>query len=222
MAFKSITDYNNDRYGGMFLLKNDGDYEDVIIMYRNIDDVLVTDSHYIKSDSYSGYVHCLGRNCPACEKNIRVQPKLFIPVYVINSGEILFWDRSIRFQNIMDTEVFSKFPNPADFVFRITRNGAAGDINTRYSIVAVGKNNIKSYDEILEASGKTILEHYESICKTWDNADYRSHLTPSGSSSGDVDMMPEYKLTPRVSVTPEISDIPDIEIETEISDDVEF
>ena len=35
MAFKSVEAYNNDRYNGMFILQNDGDYADVIFMYRN-------------------------------------------------------------------------------------------------------------------------------------------------------------------------------------------
>lgn len=62
MGFKSVKSYNDARYGGMFLLKNDGDYADVIFMYQDIEDVLVADTHYIKSPDYSGYVHCCGKD----------------------------------------------------------------------------------------------------------------------------------------------------------------
>ena len=65
MAFKTAREYNEDRFGGLFLLRNDGDYADVIFLYRSLDDVLIADTHYIKSADYSGYVHCCGRGCPA-------------------------------------------------------------------------------------------------------------------------------------------------------------
>ena len=91
MAFKKVNDYNQEKFGGLFLLRNNGDYADVIFMYRSVDDVLVADTHYIKSADYSGYVHCQGRNCPACAKGIRVQTKLFIPMYNITDNELQFW-----------------------------------------------------------------------------------------------------------------------------------
>ena len=68
MAFKTVESYNEARFGGFFLLRNDGDFADVVFMYRNKDDVLVADTHYVKGSDYSGYVHCCGRGCPACSK----------------------------------------------------------------------------------------------------------------------------------------------------------
>ena len=83
MGFKSVTSYNEEKFNGLFLLRNDGDSADVIFLDRNIDDVLVADTHYVKSADYSGYVHCCGKGCPACAKGIRIQTKLFIPLYNI-------------------------------------------------------------------------------------------------------------------------------------------
>mgnify|MGYP007065811507 CR=1 FL=1 len=93
MAFKSMKTYNDERYHGFFLLRNDGDFADVIFLYQNIEDVLVADVHYIKSAKKSGYVHCCGEGCPACAKGIRVQTKLFIPVY---NSEMCIRDRYLR------------------------------------------------------------------------------------------------------------------------------
>jgi len=219
MAFKSITEYNNERYSGMFLLKNDGDSADVIFMYKSIQDVLMCDTHYIKSENHSGYVQCLGsRSCPACERNIRVQPKLFIPLYVIESNTILFWDRSIRFQQQLENDVFSKFPNPSEFVFRITRHGAAGDINTRYSIQAIGKNNVLDYEGILSKLDVEFPEYYNSICKDWTSQDYNEHLSATSSNASvDVDSMPEYKLSPRKLT--QVSEMPDI-LESSLESDI--
>ena len=237
MAFKSIAEYNDDRYHGMFMLRNDKDSADVIFMYRNINDVLVANTHYIKSSNYNGYAHCLDHGCPACEKGIRIQPKLFVPLYVIENDEIQFWDRSIKFDQVLNNDVFSKFPNPSDYVFKITRNGASGDINTRYSIQAIGKNSMLSYDEILEHLHVKMPDYFETICKTWTMDEYQENLTTSSATSVDIDAMPEYKLSPRASVAnpveipdlAEISSLDDIESASEASnsesieiDDVDF
>ena len=197
MAFKSMTEYNEERYGNMFMLRNDGDSAEVIFMYPSKDAVMMVEAHYIKSDSYSGYTQCLGkRTCPACEQGIRIQNKLFIPVYVIDSGEILFWDRNTRFFQQLDSDVFSKFADPSEFVFRITRHGVAGDFNTRYEISAVAKNNVISYDDILKKLDIKFPDYYNTVCVDWSDSEYRDHLIPA-KEQVDVDSMPEYKISPR-------------------------
>lgn len=206
MAFKSVKQYNEERYGGFFLLRNDGDYADVIFLYQKVDDVLVADTHYIKSANYSGYVHCCGRGCPACEKNIRVQTKLFIPLYNINEREIQFFDRSIRFENQLSQDVFSKFANPSEYVFRITRHGSAGDVNTTYSIVAVGKNTYMSYNEILAANHTSLPEYYSTVCRDIGSAELSDMLNASAvpEAAPTVDYVP----TPRVNVAAPAAEYP--------------
>lgn len=201
MAFKKVNDYNNDKFGGLFLLRNDGDSADVIFMYRSVDDVLVANTHYIKSAEYSGYVHCTDRGCPACGRNIRIQTKLFIPMFNITAGELQFWDRTMRFENQLQQDVFAKYPNPSEFVFRITRNGAANDVNTTYSIMAIGRNTYMSYDDILAKKGVSYPEHYETVCKDVSPSTLTSMLNSGNVNSGNVSSgstMPEYQATPRV------------------------
>ena len=212
MAFKSMTEYNEERYGNMFMLRNDGDSADVIFMYPSRNSAMMVEAHYIKSDTYSGYTQCLGqRICPACEQGIRVQSKLFVPVYVIDSNEILFWDRNTRFFQQLDTDVFSKFSNPTEFVFRITRHGVSGDINTRYEIQAVAKNNVDgmSYSEILDKLKIEFPDYYNTVCADWSVEDYKSHLA-AAREQVDVESMPEYKISPRgLSKTVEVPDLVD-------------
>lgn len=204
MAFKTVKSYNEERFGGLFLLRNDSESADVIFMYQSEDDVLVADTHYIKSADYSGYVHCCGAGCPACAKGIRVQTKLFIPVYNITQGELQFWDRSMRFENQLASDVFSKFPNPSEFVFRITRHGAAGSIETTYSITAVGKNNFKTYQEILASNNCTSPEYYEKICKDVSISELAKMIDSGSASSTSESDMPTYQATPRVAYTPSV------------------
>ena len=212
--FKTAKDYNEERFGGFFLLRNDGDFADVIFLYQSWDDVLIADTHYVKSADYSGYVHCCGRGCPACAKGIRVQAKLFIPLYNITESQIQFWDRSTRFENQLSTDVFKNFPNPSEYVFRITRKGAAGDVNTVYEIRAIGKNTSFSYDEILKANKTSLPEHYSTVCKEYSASELASLLSseveaPTESSTAPA--MPSYQISPRVQVNQTVLSVETVE-----------
>lgn len=201
MAFKSIQTYNEERYGGFFRLVNDNDSADVIFLYRGVQDVLVGDVHYIKSADYSGYVHCCGRGCPACGKGIRVQPKLFIPLYNLTTNQIEFWDRAVSFETQLKADVFNKFPNPSEFVFRITRHGVPRDLNTKYDISVIGRNSQEPYDEILKRFNITMPDHYETICKSVESNDLYTMLTASDSVSSASSDLPDYSVTPRTTTS---------------------
>ena len=201
MAFKSIEEYNKEQYGGLFRLPNDQDYADVIFLYRQKSDALVADTHYIKTADYSGYVHCTGRGCPACAKGIRKQTKIFVPLYNITEGELQFWDRTPVFEPQLHSDVFAHFPNPSEYVFRITRHGAARDVNTRYQIVATSNNTFKSFDQILAENNTSFPEFYEQICRDVDAATMSTWLSTSGAAAGGFsnDAMPDYTPTPRAT-----------------------
>ena len=199
MAFKTVQNYNEDKFGGFFLLRNDGDYADVVFLYQSVEDVLVADVHYIKSADYSGYVHCCGKGCPACAKGIRTQTKLFIPVYNIQHDEIQIFDRTMRFEPQLQQDVFSRFPNPSEYVFRITRHGAAGSVDTKYEITAIGKNTFKPYAQILAEKNVTMPEYYNTICKEVSMTEMNVMInsvnhTPNGYSPNEEY---HYEATPR-------------------------
>lgn len=200
MSFKKVSDYNEERYGNMFLLRNDGDSADVIFLYESIDDALIADVHYIKSQNYSGYVHCCGGGCPACRKGIRVQNKLFIPLYNISAGEVQFFDRSVRFENVLNNSVFSKFPNPSEFVFRIVRHGAVGSVDTTYEITAIGRNTDPnmSYDSILKKNNIVFPDGYSRICKDLSVYELENMLNSTDNKDNIEDYtIPNYQVTPR-------------------------
>lgn len=221
MAFKSVKSYNEEKYGDFFNLRNDGDSADVIFLYQSVDDVLVGDVHYLKSLDYTGYVHCTGnrRTCPACGKGIRTQPKLFIPLYNINEGKIQFWDRTTRFEPQLQQDVFKNYPNPSEFVFRITRKGAAGDVNTVYEIGAVGKNKYKSYAQILVENNVSMPEYYSAVCRELSEAEMRDMLSDIARPSNEYvpsDGTPAYTATPRGASAPagQIPSTPVVEMPT--------
>ena len=168
MAFKSLTQYNEERFGDFFLLRNNNDTADVIFLYQSSADVLVADVHYIKSAEYSGYAHCCGQGCPACNygtNGIRTQSKLFIPLYNLTSGKIEFWDRSLKFEPQLTHDVFANYENPSEYVFRISRHGEANSIDTTYEIQAIGRNSSLPYAKILADHGVKFPDYYEHVCR---------------------------------------------------------
>lgn len=210
MAFKTMEAYDEARYGGMFRLINDGDYKDVVIMYQNRSEVLQADVHYLKSNDFSGYVHCLGGDCPACKKGIKVQPKLFVPVYVIQENEILYFDRSPKFMALLDESVFKNYPNPSEYVFRITRHGVANSVDTTYSIQAVGKNNFAPFAQILADHHTSMPADYDKICKDYDRTKIESILSNSNTANGSVDYQSQYNAQPRGAAPAPAASVPPV------------
>lgn len=203
MAFKSVEEFNDNRYHNLFRLINDGEYADVVFLYQSMKDMLVAQAHYIKSAEYSGYVHCCEAGCPACSKGIRVQTKLFVPVYNIAKNAIEFWDRTIKFEPQLERDVFNKYPNPSELVFRITRHGIPNDINTTYSITAVGKNTLGSYQDILNKFSAKMPDYYSNIIREVSVAELTSMLQAGDS---DAASMPEYTPIPRAGYQTSIPD----------------
>ena len=206
MAFRTVDQFNKERgYENYFTLRNDGDSADVVFLYRGTQDVLVADAHYIKSESYSGYIHCCGRGCPACGKNIAVRSKLFIPMYNITNQKIEFWDRNMSFENQLNQDVFARYPNPSEYVFRITRHGQPRDVNTTYQIQVVAKNDVMPYDVVFATFHTKVPDVYETVIKEFSSGELYSMLNPTSSTNSTTSSegyssgneLPSYQVTPR-------------------------
>lgn len=206
MAFKSVEQFNDERYRNLFKIQDDGGSADVVFLYQKKADMLVADVHYVKSSSYSGYVHCIGNGCPACKKGIRVQTKLFIPVYNVTKDAIEFWDRNMNsgFLSQLDRDIFDNFPNPSEYVFRITRHGAYKDKETRYDIVAVGKNASMPYDMIMAKFNATMPAYYENIVKSVSLPELTEMMQASGPDNSAA--IPDYVPVPRAGYQSSIPD----------------
>ena len=237
MAFKSIAQVKAEKYAGKFVLENDGDNAFVIFLYRNNQEMLAADAHYIKSAEYSGYVHCLENGCPACAKGLRVQTKLFVPMYVLavngnHVNEIQFWDRNMKFEPALSQAIFKNYANPSEYIFKITRMGEHGSKDTKYSI-AVANTNPTPFDKIMADNGAAYPAFYEGICKEVDKATMEKWLASANVANATANQaVPEYTPTPRVAVpTPAATQLDvlaeveapfDVDGEDEAADDVDF
>jgi hypothetical protein len=236
MAFKSANEYLEDKYGGLFILPQDKDSAEVVLLYQSWDDIAVADVHYIKSDDYSGYVHCKGKGCPLCAKGIKVQTKLFVPLFNINAnngeGEIQFFDRGAKFMWLLKNDIFSKCPNPSDYIIRIQRHGMAGDINTTYSLTLVNNNKEHTYAQICGENNVSFPDYYENIVKDMSieeltevvnsfnnrpSADGGSYGGGYGNGGGNtyVSGQSGYQAVPRVQSTP----VPKVDLPSSSLDD---
>jgi hypothetical protein len=201
MAFKTLSSFNEERKGQFFTLRDDGEYADVIFLYRGIEDVLVADVHYVKSDQYSGYVHCCEGGCPACNKGLRKQTKLFIPLYNIASQKIEFWDRDAAFEHHLVKQVFANYPNPSEYVFRITRHGEYRSRETVYSIISQGTNKQLPYDLILSMNNITLPDGYSAVCREVSTFELDSMLNGSTPAATTQDYA-NYGAIPRPAAIP--------------------
>lgn len=204
MAFRTVEQYNDDKYRFKFVIQNDNESQDVIFLYQSHKDMLVADVHYVISGEYTGYVHCTGDGCPVCALKrddgkdlIRKQTKIFIPVYNIGKDTIEFWDRSYNqgFVAQLDRDVFSRYPNPSEYVFKITRHGAYRSTDTRYDIRAVANNTLISYEAILAKFNATMPEYYENIVKSASVSELNEMLKSRGTDNSTVSQ--EYVPIPR-------------------------
>lgn len=231
MAFKTVNTAKAEKRAGKFVLENDGDSAEVIFLYRSSEDMLVANTHYIKTNDYSGYVHCNEGGCAACAKNLRVQEKLFIPMYVISINgqsvnEIRFWDRNMRFEPVLSQAIFKNYANPSEFIFRVTRNGVHGSKETTYGIQVAFKNTSLPFDKIMADNGATFPEYYEHIVKEVPNVTLSQWLASANSANAVANAdIPEYVPTPRVSVASANNGLDTlnalVDVEDEFTDDAD-
>ena len=207
MAFKKFTNYLEEKQGVFFVLRNDLDFADVVFLYKSYEDMMVCDAHYLKTSGYEGYVQCCMddyKQCPACsygELGIQKQSKLIIPMFNLTKNALEFWDRNVTFENVMNQSVFKNYPNPSEFVFRVTRHGQPRDTNTRYEITAQGRNVSYPYEKILADYNITFPEGYERVCRSMTPDEMEGHLNNHGPSYELKDY--SYTPVPRGSFVPE-------------------
>lgn len=211
MAFKTMKSIQKELFGNKLVLDDDGKSVKGVFLYNSDDDVLVASAHYIKTESYSGYVHCCETGCPACANGIRKQDKLFIPFLILadlnpdmdlESDKLVFWDRSNSFMHQLNADVFDRYPDPSRYVFKITRHGAWKDRNTRYEISVVMNFNA-DINDVLSSMGIKFPDAYERVIRDMSPSEMSDAL--STKQSQNQAYKPEssfsYKAMPRKHFT---------------------
>ena len=133
-----------DRYGGQggggyFSLKNHKDKARVRFLYDGIEDVQGYSVHEVTHNGKKRYVNCLREYgdpvdvCPMCKSGSPVRAKYFVPLYDLDKGTQVTWERGKKFGSKLSS-LCSHFPNLVSHTFEIERNGEAGSTDTTYEI----------------------------------------------------------------------------------------
>lgn len=158
--------------GSFFKLPNDKDVARVRLMLDKPEDIenYMFSVHDVEIDGKHKYVNCLRdpgdpiEKCPFCEAKKKVIPKIYIPLYNIDSDEMQVWDRGKKFMSTL-TSFMSRYAKPSlvSHVVEIERNGAAGDMQTTYQLYETDKDDtrLEDMDEFPEVLGSTVLDKSE-------------------------------------------------------------
>ncbi len=156
------TDSNNNNSVGFLTLKNDGDEAIVRIMHDSVDDFDIVTVHPITLGGKFRSVSCIREprepidNCPLCKNGTKIQSKIFIHMiqYTTNAnGQIeakpVVWERSISYATKLKNDI-DEYGPLSNCIFKIKRNGKAGDMQTTYDMKLGNPNmyNEASYPKL--------------------------------------------------------------------------
>lgn len=157
---------------GFFALKNDGDVATVRILHDSINDFDIMTCHNVKLNNKFRKVACLRdprepvENCPLCSQNNQVQQRIFIHMieYVKTAdnqviAKPVVWERSAyQYGNKLKTMI-EEYGPLSECIFRIKRNGAAGDMQTDYEMMF---GNPSIYPESIYRKDPAIIETFKN------------------------------------------------------------
>lgn len=177
---------NNTNSVGFLSLKNDGDEAIVRIMHDSVEDFDIVTLHPINIGGKFRTVSCIREprepmdKCPLCKNGTKIQSRIFIHMiqYTTNEqGHIeakpVVWERSISYATKLKNDI-DEYGPLSNCIFKIKRNGKAGDMQTTYDMKLGNPNmyNEASYPKIegvfnnYSACGTVVLDkNYEEMAE---------------------------------------------------------
>lgn len=146
-----IDNYKTGGNGAFFSLANDKDFETVRLMYNDMNDVGLYSVHEIEMNGTTYWVNCLREydqpidDCPLCKAGSKLHVKLWVPLYIVNTGEVKVWERGRTFVSKLDSTC-RRYNPLVSTVFDIERNGKKGDKETKYELIYMDKDDTKLED----------------------------------------------------------------------------
>jgi len=151
--------------GSYFSLENDGDYEQVRLMYNDMNDVDCFSVHEIEVSGNKYWVNCLREydqpidDCPLCAAGNKLNVKLWVPLYLKNTKEVKIWERGRTFLSKLES-ASRRFTPLVSNIFEIERNGKKGDKDTTYELIHISRDavQLKDLPELPEIVGTIVKE----------------------------------------------------------------
>lgn len=159
-----------------FSLKDDKDTAWIRFLYNDLADIQGVAVHTVKVGDKNVDVECLRaynepvENCPFCAEGIKVNAKMYIPVYDIDAKQSKIWTRGKTFFSKLSS-LCSRYSPLVSTPFEVERNGKKGDTNTTYELYP-GKSDeaiIEDFPEINPEGIAFQVKSYEDMNYYLDN-----------------------------------------------------
>ena len=178
ISFEDVEQYESKNSGPkgykFFGLKNDGDSAIVRILHQSKADLDINVIHKVPVDGKDRRISCLrdpkdpSKKCPLCEAGTAVQVRTFVHLLVYEKDENgnqvkvhKVFDRGRDFiqkiQNLSET-----YPPLYDTLFKVVRNGKAGDQTTTYDFMPLPPQTFNSTNYPYTPEDL----QYDSVCGT--------------------------------------------------------
>lgn len=186
--------------GAYFSLKNDKDTAMVRFMFESVDDIVGYSVHKVKVNGNDRYVNCLREyadpldKCPLCEAHFKLFPRFFVPLYMMDTGETVIWDRGPGKNNSFYsqlTDLCNKYNPLVSYPVEVERNGKAGDFDTTYEMYVQECDDtlLEDLPEIPDPTGSLLLDKsYDELMTyvqtgSFDMGDTNPINTPTSDNS---------------------------------------
>lgn len=167
-----LSNSNQGTQVGFFSLKNDGDEAIVRIMHDDTDSFDIVSTHAISVGGKYRRVNCCRspreavENCPLCASGNPSQQRFYIHLIQYTrdeNGQIVpeakIWERSLSYATTIKNLIVEYGPL-SNLIFKIKRNGAAGSMDTKYTIMYA---NPQMYPENLYPPVPNAFDGYNAI-----------------------------------------------------------
>lgn len=135
---------------GFFGLKNHRDEAIVRFAFDSLDELEFVTVHNVSVNGKYRKANCIRElnepveKCPLCQANIPLQQRVFVKMiqYDLDNKDAngrptysaKVWERSANFAKTLQTYI-NEYGTLSDYVFKIVRNGASGDMKTTYEVL---------------------------------------------------------------------------------------
>lgn len=143
-----------------FALRDDGETAIVRFNIHNLADIAVSSVHIVENmeNNKKRYriVSCMRESfndpvekCPLCAAGNKMSFKIFVPLIAYNQdengnivAEAMIWQQGTRIRQTLKSFI-DDYGDLSSMLFKITRHGKKGDVNTTYSILPANPNVYK-------------------------------------------------------------------------------
>ena len=139
--------YESTVNAGFLSLTNNGDTAHVRFLYESEEDIYAITVHKVEmAGGKNRYIECFKHYdepvdvCPFCQEQYSRSLKMFIPVYDVEEQKVKIWERGQTYFDIL-MELYRQNAPIISNVFEIVRNGEKGDINTKYEIFLLNRDD---------------------------------------------------------------------------------